>query len=295
MLFALFFGSGNLIYPAFLGIYSGSNLALAILGFCLTGVTLPLLGVVAVAYSGDSDVEDFARPVSRHYALLFSIALYLSIGPFFAIPRTGATSFSIGIQPILGDSISVKVDYGLLFFGLSYILAIKPSKIADRIGKYLTPALLIILAILVIASFIKPAGDIGTAYNAANDISNAFKEVPFVAGLIQGYGTMDALASLAFAIIVIDASKQHGAKNQSEVALLTFKSWDRCNRIACAYLHFCGSYRRKHHKAYLHLLTNNLHLMALLSMAEMFWDKQLISILEALDEQFLRQRFSLLV
>ena len=58
MLFALFFGAGNLIYPAFLGIYSGSNLALAIVGFCLTGVTLPLLGVVAVAYSGASDVED---------------------------------------------------------------------------------------------------------------------------------------------------------------------------------------------------------------------------------------------
>lgn len=88
---------------------------MAILGFCLTGVTLPLLGVVAVAYSGASDVEDFARPVSRHYALLFSIALYLSIGPFFAIPRTGATSFSIGIQPILGDSIGVKIAYGLLF------------------------------------------------------------------------------------------------------------------------------------------------------------------------------------
>ena len=224
MLFALFFGAGNLIYPAFLGIYSGSNLALAILGFCLTGVTLPLLGVVAVAYSGANDVEDITRPVSRHYALLFSIALYLSIGPFFAIPRTGATSFSVGIQPIFGDNIIAKVAYGLLFFGLSYFLAIKPSKIADRIGKVLTPALLIILAILVIASFIKPAGDIGTAYNAASDISNAFKDVPFVAGLIQGYGTMDALASLAFAIIVINASKQHGAKSQSEVALLTFKS-----------------------------------------------------------------------
>ena len=224
MLFALFFGAGNLIYPAFLGIYSGSNLALAILGFCLTGVTLPLLGVVAVAYSGASDIEDFARPVSRHYALLFSIALYLSIGPFFAIPRTGATSFSIGIEPIFGDNLIAKVIYGLVFFGISYFLAIKPNKIADRIGKYLTPALLIIIAILVVASFVKPAGDIGTAYNAASDISNAFKDVPFVAGLIQGYGTMDALASLAFAIIVIDASKSHGAKGKAEVATLTFKS-----------------------------------------------------------------------
>lgn len=224
MLFALFFGAGNLIYPAFLGIYSGSNLVLAILGFCLTGVTLPLLGVVAVAYSGASDIEDFARPVSRHYDLLFSIALYLSIGPFFAIPRTGATSFSIGIEPIFGDNLIAKVVYGLVFFGISYFLAIKPNKIADRIGKYLTPALLITITILVVASFVKPAGDIGTAYNAASDISNAFKDVPFVAGLIQGYGTMDALASLAFAIIVIDASKSHGAKGKAEVATLTFKS-----------------------------------------------------------------------
>ena len=151
MLFALFFGASNLIYPAFLGIYSGSNLVLAILGFCLTGVTLPLLGVVAVAYSGASDIEDFARPVSRHYALLFSIALYLSIGPFFAIPRTGATSFSIGIEPIFGDNLIAKVVYGLVFFGISYFLAIKPNKIADRIGKYLTPALLITIAILVVA------------------------------------------------------------------------------------------------------------------------------------------------
>ena len=79
MLFALFFGAGNLIYPAFLGIYSGSNLTLAILGFCLTGVTLPLLGVVAVAYSGASDVEDFARPVSRHYALfIFDCPLFVN-------------------------------------------------------------------------------------------------------------------------------------------------------------------------------------------------------------------------
>lgn len=224
MLFALFFGASNLIYPAFLGIYSGSNLALAILGFCLTGVTLPLLGVVAVSYSNANNVEDFVKPVSRHYAIWFSIALYLSIGPFFAIPRTGAASFSIGVEPIFGSSIIVKIIYGLLFFGASYLLAIKPSKIADCIGKYLTPVLLSVIAILIIASFIKPAGHIGIPHNAASDISNSFKNIPFVAGLIQGYGTMDALASLAFAILVIDASKQHGAKNQKEVSILTLKS-----------------------------------------------------------------------
>lgn len=78
MLFALFFGAGNLIYPAFLGIYSGSHLFWAILGFCLTGVTLPLLGVVAVAYSGATDVEIVNRPISKWYALLFSPSTFLS-------------------------------------------------------------------------------------------------------------------------------------------------------------------------------------------------------------------------
>lgn len=224
MLFALFFGAGNLIFPAFLGIYSGTNLALAILGFCLTGVTLPLLGVVAVAYSGATDVGSFSQIISKRYALFFSIALYLSIGPFFAIPRTGATSYSIGIQPIFGDSIWIKILYGLVFFGLSYLLAIKPSKITDRIGKYLTPALLIVIAILVVMSFVHPAGPIGSPHNVAADASNSFKDIPFITGLIQGYNTMDALASLAFAILVIDATKQYGAKSKKEIASLTFKS-----------------------------------------------------------------------
>lgn len=224
MLFALFFGAGNLIYPAFLGIYSGSNLALAVLGFCLTGVTLPLLGVAAVAYSGTTDVESFTKPVSSKFAIIFAIALYLSIGPFFAIPRTGATSFSVGIQPIFGDGLVVKIIYGVIFFSISYLLAVRPNKIADAIGKYLTPFLLLVLAILIVASFIHPADSIGIAHNASPAVNDAFKDLPFVAGLIQGYGTMDALASLAFAILVINASKQYGAQTQTEVASMTLKS-----------------------------------------------------------------------
>ncbi|MGT2929202.1 branched-chain amino acid transport system II carrier protein [Streptococcus dentasini] len=224
MLFALFFGAGNLIFPAYLGIYSGVNLWLAIIGFCLTGVTLPLLGVVAVAYSGKTDVESIAQPASRIYALFFAIALYLSIGPFFAIPRTGAVSYEIGIMPFFGDSQFVHISYGIVFFGLSYLIAVRPSKIADRVGKYLTPALLIFLGILILASFISPAGNLGQAVNASNAVSDSFRDLPFVAGLIQGYSTMDALASLAFAILVIDAAKSHGAETPAAIAQLTLKS-----------------------------------------------------------------------
>ncbi|MFS1662999.1 branched-chain amino acid transport system II carrier protein [Streptococcus sp. zg-JUN1979] len=224
MLFALFFGAANLIYPALLGIYSGANIWQSVLGFIITGVTLPLLGVVAVAYSGKNDVETLAAPASKGYARFFAIALYLSIGPFFAIPRTGATSYSVGIAPIFGNSLAIKVIYGLFFFGLSYILAIRPSKIADRIGKYLTPTLLLILLILIIASFISPAGDLGQAYNASAAVSDSFKDLPFVAGLIQGYGTMDALAALAFAVLVVNAAKHYGANSPKEIAQLTLKS-----------------------------------------------------------------------
>ncbi|MGT2935075.1 branched-chain amino acid transport system II carrier protein [Streptococcus castoreus] len=221
MLFALFFGAANLIYPAFLGIYSGHNIPWSIVGFCLTGVSLPLLGVIAVAKSGSDDVESLARPISKWYAIIYSSILYLSIGPFFAIPRTGATSFSVGIAPIFGDNFSVKIIYAILFFGLSYFLAIKPSQLAENIGKFLTPTLLVVIAILVIASFIHPAGNYGNAFNAGVGINNAFKDHPFIAGLIQGYGTMDALASLVFAILVIEATKQFGAKTNKEVTRIT--------------------------------------------------------------------------
>lgn len=224
MLFALFFGAGNLIFPAYLGIYAGSNVWLAIVGFCLTAVTLPLMGVAAIAYTETEDAESIARPVSKLYALCFSVALYLSIGPFFAIPRTGATSYSIGIEPIFGPSFMGKVIYALIFFGISYWLAIRPSKMAGRIGKYLTPTLLFVLAVLVIASFLHPAGKMGLAHNATPATSDAFANLPFVAGLIQGYGTMDALASLAFSIVVINSAKVFGAKDNQEVAGITLKS-----------------------------------------------------------------------
>lgn len=229
MLFALFFGAGNLTFPAFLGLYSGQHLWQAIIGFCITGIGLPLLGVTAVAFSGHETPQELAHPVSKWYALLFAAILYLSIGPFFAIPRTGATSFSIGIEPIFGNSLLVRIIYALIFFGLSYFLAVKPSQIADYIGKYLTPILISVLGILIVVSFINPIGGLGEPRNASETINNAFKDSPFVAGLIQGYGTMDALASLAFAVLVINAIKDHGISEKQKVGQNVVKS----GLIAC--------------------------------------------------------------
>lgn len=224
MLFALFFGAGNLIYPAFLGTYAGQNLLLAIFAFCLTAVTLPLLGVVAIGFAGVDGADQLAQKVSKPYARIFTIILYLAIGPFFAIPRTGATSYAIAVLPFATDQLWTKALYALLFFGTSYLLAIKPSKLADNLGKYLTPLLLLVLGIIVVASYIHPAGGFQAAMNASSNVSDAFADHPFFAGLIQGYGTMDALAALAFSVIVINATKQFGAKSKVDIAKLTLGS-----------------------------------------------------------------------
>src|SRR5690625_1487797 len=82
MLFDLFFGAGNLIFPAQLGQYAGENLWPGIIGFLITGVGLPLLGIVAIAYSGSKNLQDLASRVSPAYGLFFTALLYLTIGPF---------------------------------------------------------------------------------------------------------------------------------------------------------------------------------------------------------------------
>lgn len=232
MLFALFFGAGNLTFPAFLGLYAGKNFWLGIIGFCITGVGLPLLGVTALAFSGEDNPQSLSKPISKWYALIFASILYLAIGPFFAIPRTGATSFSIGVQPIFGNGLVVKVIYALIFFGLSFLLAVKPGKIADYIGKYLTPTLIGVLTLLIIVSFLKPIAGLGVARNASEAVNDAFKSVPFVAGLIQGYGTMDALASLAYAILVINAIRDYGVSDKRKLGQGAVKS----GLIACILL-----------------------------------------------------------
>ncbi|GAE37665.1 branched-chain amino acid transport system carrier protein [Halalkalibacter akibai JCM 9157] len=104
MLFALFFGAGNLIFPVMLGQLSGENMILANAGFIVTGVGLPILGIFALAFSGKSDLQSLASRVHPLFALVFTVALYLSIGPLFAIPRTNTVSFEMGINPFLGNN-----------------------------------------------------------------------------------------------------------------------------------------------------------------------------------------------
>ena len=88
-LFSMFFGAGNLIFPPYLGAQAGTRLWLAFAGFAVSAIGLPIAGVVAVARAGG--LPQLAERVHPRFAQVFSILVYLSIGPCLAIPRTAST------------------------------------------------------------------------------------------------------------------------------------------------------------------------------------------------------------
>ena len=212
MLFSFFFGAGNLIFPPVLGQMSGENLTIAAFGFCLSGVGFPLLGILAMAIIRSNNPDDMARPVSTLYARTVSILCALTIGPFFAIPRTAAVSFDTGILPLLPDgsgSIGLAA-YSLFFFGLSYFLSVNPSKIVDNIGKIMSPLLLVCLGILIFFVITSPMGGLQSA-------SSVYKTAPFFKGFQDGYNTMDLLCSMLYGAVIVKSIEATGIKDQKQL------------------------------------------------------------------------------
>ena len=207
MLFALLFGAGNLIFPAAMGQNAGVNVWYAVLGFCVTGVGLPLISIAALGYSGCLDLEEAAGRVHPWYGVFYSVVSYLAIGPCFAAPRTGTVSFEIAVKPFLG-SISPDIAlpiFLLVFFLLTYWLAATPSKLVDRVGKILTPALLAVILLLIVQSFISPLGvPQAPTKNYATPVTAVMQ------GILDGYNTLDAIAYFIFATLVISFVKEGG-------------------------------------------------------------------------------------
>lgn len=221
MLFALFFGAGNLIFPAQLGQLSGGNLFGASIGFLATGVGLPLLGVLAMAYSGSDNLQALAGRVHPVYGLLFTMSLYLTIGPFFATPRTGTVAYEVGIAPFVSDSFN---DTALLlftigFFAVTLVFSLFPARLVDNIGKILAPALVVLLGFLLLVAVFKPMGPIGEPQEGYMTMNEAI-----ISGFLEGYNTMDALASLVFGMIVIHAVTSLGIIKRKEIFSATAKA-----------------------------------------------------------------------
>ena len=198
-LFAMFFGAGNLIFPPYLGIITGPEWLTGFAGFTFADAGLALLAVMATA-KYDGDIIALFRRAGGKLAIVLGCADILCIGPFLAIPRTGATTYEMGIMPLLGNTIPIAV-FAAIFFIITYVLTIKPSKVVDIVGRVLTPALLIALAVIIVKGVISPLGPI--------------VEEPMIQGVVgegiaQGYQTMDAFAAIALASVLIVSLNEKG-------------------------------------------------------------------------------------
>ncbi len=189
-LFAIFFGAGNLIFPPSLGVAVGQKWYVAMAGFLLSDPVLPIVGVIATARIGGR-ADDIGKRVSPAFAKLLGTICILTIGPFFAVPRTGAVTHEIFVSPLF-PGVPIWAT-AIVFFGLTIYITLNPSKVIDWIGQYLTPALIAILGTVVILSIVNPPGAI-----AVREVDSVFKM-----GFYEGYQTMDALGAPLMAGIVI--------------------------------------------------------------------------------------------
>ena len=209
-LFAMFFGAGNLIFPPFLGNAVGSHYIIASIGFICTGVGLPLLAIISVS-KGDGTFESMASRISPLFATLFTTLLFIAIGPMLAIPRTAATTYELAIQPNI-PGISPLV-WMIIYFAINLIFVLKKSSIIDTIGTYLTPILLVLLAVIIIKGVMFPIGEILST--DATDV--------FATSFTEGYQTMDALGGLLFATMISSSILSKGY-TKKEVIPMTFKA-----------------------------------------------------------------------
>lgn len=234
MLFALFLGAGNIIFPPSLGQLAGENLIISMIGFLVTGVGLPLIAILAIANSnsdGNGGLQAIASRVHPVFGIVFTMIVYMAIGPFFGIPRTATVSYEIGIVPFLSadaiESIWPLLLFTIIFFLITIGFALNPAKLVDRIGKILTPILFIIIAALVFKSLISPMGGIQAA-------QGEYINQPFFRSFVEGYLTMDVIAALVFGIIIINALNAEGITKKKE----TFKATAIAGIIAAVGLTF---------------------------------------------------------
>lgn len=211
-LFAMFFGAGNLIFPPFLGVISGESWLTGFGGFLLADVGLALLAVAAAAKC-NGEVSKVLGRAGENLAIVLGSAIMICLGPLLAIPRTAATTFEMGISPLASGFNPIL--FSVLFFAITFILTIKPSKVVDIIGQFLTPALLVALGVLIIKGIVTPLGDI----NPTPMINDIFAE-----GVKQGYQTMDALGAVALSTVIITSLANKGYNDESQKVKLTMKA-----------------------------------------------------------------------
>lgn len=219
MLFSMFFGAGNLIFPPVLGASSGVNYWLAMAGFIVTGVGLPFVVLFAISLV-NGGVQTIGNRVHPVFSTVFTVAVYLCIGPFLAIPRNANVAFEMGVAPYMGGAMNktvVLLIFSVLFFSLVYLVSLNPTKMEKYMGRIITPTLLLAMVVLCVVGFVK----LDSPFQQPTE---QYKSGAFFTGFLEGYNTMDALASLAFGIVILSAIKKRGVKDSKQLRNYTLKA-----------------------------------------------------------------------
>lgn len=209
-LFAIFFGAGNLIFPPYLGVITGDGWLATMVGFLLADPVIPILTVIVTAAAGGRAV-DIGKRVGDKFAKILTLLAIICIGPAFAIPRTAATTYEVGFQSFFPNLPIWVVT--IVFFAITFALSFKESNVVNIIGKYITPALLVFLFIVIIKAIISPIG---------KPVDVPVEGGYFVKGFYEGYQTLDAFASPLFTGIVVADLMRKGYGKQSPKDRLSF-------------------------------------------------------------------------
>ncbi|WP_368042541.1 branched-chain amino acid transport system II carrier protein [Ectobacillus sp. JY-23] len=217
MLFSMFFGAGNLIFPPFLGMEAGTSFVPAIIGFIVTGVGLPFLVLAAVSLV-KGGAQELAGRVHPLFGTFFIAVVYLSIGPFLAIPRNANVAFEMSVKSFTGASSTATLFvFSIVFFSLVYAVSLNPSKMVNYMGRFITPTLLVAIGVLCVVALSHLDGSLSAP-------TEKYETGAFFRGFIEGYATMDALAALAFGIVILSAIHSQGVTEKRAVMKYTLAS-----------------------------------------------------------------------
>ncbi|MDQ0231718.1 branched-chain amino acid transport system II carrier protein [Metabacillus malikii] len=219
MLFSMFFGAGNLIFPPFLGAQSGTSFWAAMLGFIVTGVGLPFAVLYAVSLV-KGGVQTIGNRVHPLFSTVFMIIVYLCIGPFLAIPRNANVAYEMGVEPFINGFSHPTFNlyiFTSIFFGLVYFVSLNPEKMERYMSKWITPILLISMIVLCVVGFVR----LDTPLQSPTE---AYATGAFSKGFIEGYNTMDALAALAFGIVILTSIQGRGITDRKDLTRYTLKA-----------------------------------------------------------------------
>ncbi|WP_278682911.1 branched-chain amino acid transport system II carrier protein [Paraclostridium bifermentans] len=209
-LFSMFFGAGNLIFPPYIGISSGSSWLISFLGFILADVGIILLSIIAISKAGS--FQNVIGRAGKKFGITLEFLMMLCLGPILVIPRTGATTFEMSILPLAKNFNPVL--FSVIFFSITLLLTIKPTKVMDIIGKFLTPILLLSLAFLIVKGIVSPIGNL-------EDVNSSDL---FITGVTQGYQTMDDLGIGGIVALIMTSLVSKGYTDKNENISLAIKS-----------------------------------------------------------------------